>query len=340
MVCQSKQVRKFQPIWSLLLAVGTVVATSGCISKADSRSNVGGESKSNSPAKSEIINVDGSSTVYLISQAWAVEFEKLAKHKVGVSRSGTGGGYKKFVLRQCDLWDASRRIAPKEEAELKEKGIEWLELEVAIDGLSVAVHPDNDWCTGLTVVDLKRIWEPESKIAKWSDLNPKWPEQPIKLFGADTDSGTFEYFTEEIVGKKGAIRTDYTPSADDNILIQGVAGNEFALGYIPFGYCVENKDKVKVIGVSPTKDSAESPAPFVTPTAETILSGEYAPLARPLFVYANKEAMKRPEVVEFLKYIVSEAAQPIVEKRGFVRMKEEKRKEMEARLEAALNTAT
>ncbi|MEK6260371.1 MAG: PstS family phosphate ABC transporter substrate-binding protein, partial [Planctomycetota bacterium] len=279
------------------------------------------------PAEEALINVEGSSTVYLISQAFAVEFERSTPHKVKVSRNGTGGGYKNFALRQCDLWNASRPIAEKEIAELKEKGIEWLELTVGIDGLSIAVHPDNDWCPGLSVADLRKLWQPDSKIAKWSDLNPQWPDQPFQLFGADTDSGTFEYFTEVIVGKKNSSRTDYTPASDDNILIQGVSGNKFALGYIPHGYCEENKDRVKVIGVSPTKDAAETVAPFVMPTTETILSGEYAPLSRPLFVYVNKEALKRSEVAEFLKFSISKAAQPLVAKRGFVRMTDATRQE-------------
>ncbi len=292
-----------------------------------------------SAAEEALVNVEGSSTVYLISQAVAVEFEKSTKHKVSVGRSGTGGGYKKFALRQSDIWNASRPIAEKEVNELKEKGIEWLELTVAIDGLSIAVHPENDWCTGLSVAELKKLWQPDSKVSKWSDLNPQWPDQPIQLFGADSDSGTFEYFTEVIVGKKGSTRTDYTPASDDNILISGVSGNKFALGYIPYGYCVENKDKVKVIGVSPTKDAAETAATPVLPTVETILSGEYAPLSRPLFMYANKEAMKRTEVADFLKFFVSEAAQPLVSKRGFVRMTDETRQAMTERLEAALKPA-
>ena len=323
------------------------VVCGGCIKPSAPPATTGGTSGSvpgtvkveNVDVAEALINIEGSSTVYLISQAMAVEFEKSTKHKVSVGRNGTGGGYKKFALRQCDLWNASRPIAESEIAELKEKGIEWLELEVAIDGLSIAVHPENDWCPGLTVADLKKLWEPDSKIAKWSDLNPQWPDQPIKLFGADTDSGTFEYFTEVIVQKKKASRTDYEAATDDNILIQGVAGNKYALGYIPFGYCVENKDKVKVIGVSPTKDAAETAAPFVVPTPETILSGEYVPLSRPLFVYVNQDALKRHEVAEFLKFSVSEAAQPLVTKRGFVRVTEATRKAMEQRLAATLNSA-
>lgn len=315
----------------------------GCVKSAPPAATGTGSptaaSNASPEATASLINAEGSSTVYLISQAFAVEFEKQTKHKVSVGRSGTGGGYKKFALRQSELWNASRPIAEKEIAELKEKGIEWLELTVGIDGLSIAVHPENDWCTGLSVADLKRIWEPESKVSKWSDLNPNWPEQAIQLYGADSDSGTFEYFTEVIVGKKGATNTNYTPASDDNILVQGVAGNKYALGYIPYGYCIENTDKIKVIGVSPSKEPGETAAQFVQPTVETILSGEYAPLSRPLFVYTNKEALKRSEVVEFLKFSISEAAQPLVAKRGFVRMSEATRKEMEARLEAALMPA-
>lgn len=326
-----------------LFAAGLV---GGCVKSTETTSTTTpGKPETGTPvdrkpdAREAIINAEGSSTVYLISQAFAVEFEKNTPHKVSVGRSGTGGGYKQFVRRQSDIWNASRPIAAEEIAALKEKGIEWLELTVGIDGLSIAVHPDNDWCPGLSVADLKKLWQPDSKIAKWSDLNPQWPDQKIELFGADTDSGTFEYFTEVIVGKKNSSRTDYTPASDDNILIQGVSGNKYALGYIPHGYCEENKDRVKVIGVSPTKDAAETAAPFVMPTTETILSGEYAPLSRPLFCYVNKEALKRPEVAEFLTFSISKAAQPLVAKRGFVRMTDATRMEMEERLAAALKPA-
>ncbi len=317
-----------------------VAGSSGCISKASTETTTGGKSTTAIAKPTATINIEGSSTVFLISQAMANEFEKLFKDfKVSVGRSGTGGGYKRFVLRQCDLWNASRPIADKEKAELKEKGIEWLELEVGIDGLSIAVHPKNNWCTELTVGQLRKLWAPDSTVTKWSDLKPEWPDQPMELFGADTDSGTFEYFTEVIVGKKGQSRTKYQQASDDNVLIQGVAGNEYALGYIPYGYCMENKDKVKIIKVSPAIDESDT-APAVAPTTESILSGEYKPLARPLFVYANKETLKRPEIVEFLKFTVSEKSQPLVAKRGFVRMPEQRRQEMEKRLDEALKEVT
>lgn len=319
--------------------LGIVAMTGGCI-QSDQKPNTSTTSSTteipNDDGNLATVNVEGSSTVFLISQAMANEFEKKSSYKVSVGRSGTGGGYKKFVLRQCDLWNASRPIAEKEKTELKEKGIEWLELEVGIDGLSIAVHPENDWCTELTVGQLRKIWEPESTINKWSDLDPKWPDQPMELYGADTDSGTFEYFTEVIVGKKNSSRTKYQAASDDNVLIQGVAGSKYALGYIPYGYCVENDKKIKVIKVSPTVDPNEAAAPAVMPTVETILSGEYKPLARPLYVYANVETLKRPEIAAFLKFTVSEESQPLVAKRGFVRIPDAKRKEMEDRLTAAL----
>lgn len=321
--------------------LGVAAMSSGCIQSEQKPSASTTTATTETPSDEgnlATVNVEGSSTVFLISQAMANEFEKKSSYKVSVGRSGTGGGYKKFVLRQCDLWNASRPIAEKEKNELKEKGIEWLELEVGIDGLSIAVHPENDWCTELTVGQLRKIWEPESTINKWSDLDPKWPDQPMELYGADTDSGTFEYFTEVIVGKKNSSRTKYQAASDDNVLIQGVAGSKYALGYIPYGYCVENENKIKVIKVSPTVDTNETAAPAVMPTVDTILSGEYKPLARPLFVYANVETLKRPEIAAFLKFTVSEESQPLVAKRGFVRIPDAKRKEMEERLNAALAT--
>lgn len=324
---------------SIASMLGIVAMTGGCI-QSDQKQNTSTTSSTTETPSDDgnlaTVNVEGSSTVFLISQAMANEFEKKSSYKVSVGRSGTGGGYKKFVLRQCDLWNASRPIAEKEKTELKEKGIEWLELEVGIDGLSIAVHPENDWCTELTVGQLRKIWEPESTINKWSDLDPNWPDQPMELYGADTDSGTFEYFTEVVVGKKNSSRTKYQAASDDNVLIQGVAGSKYALGYIPYGYCVENDKKIKVIKISPTVDPNEAAAPAVMPTVETILSGEYKPLARPLYVYANVETLKRPEIAAFLKFTVSEESQPLVAKRGFVRIPDAKRKEMEDRLMAAL----
>lgn len=306
-------------------------------SGADARADSTKSTDKPKDAATETIAAEGSSTVYPICQAFAVEFEKKTSHKVSVGRSGTGGGYKAFAIRQADIWNASRPIDEKEVEELKKKEIDWLELNIAVDGIVVAVSHDNTWCSKLTCAQLKRIWEPDSKVQTWSDLDPSWPAEPIVLFGADTDSGTFEYFTEVINGKKKETNTKYTPSADDNILVQGIAGNKFALGYIPFGYYVEHTEKVKPIAVSPTKELGQTPADFVKPTVETILSGEYAPLARPLFMYVNTSVLAaRPEVADFLRFAVSKESQPLIEKRGFVRNAEKVRHDMQNKLEAAL----
>jgi phosphate binding protein len=198
------------------------------------------------------ITIDGSSTVYPITQAVAEEFQK--KHpavKVPVGVAGTGGGFKKFAAGETDINDSSRPISDKEIAACKEKGIEYLELKIAIDGVTVVVNNANDWCHCLTVEQLKSLWEPDSKVKKWSDLDPKWPVEDIRLYGADADSGTFDYFTEVIVGKAKSSRTDYTPSADDNVLVVGVAGDKFSLGYFGFAYYSENKAKLKAVGITP-----------------------------------------------------------------------------------------
>ena len=316
--------------------------SSGCVVKitpATSSSTTESESASkpnpdaaNANQSAATISAEGSSTVYPICQAFAVEFEKTSKHKVSVGRQGTGGGYKKFANRQADIWNASRAIDPKEVEDLKAKGIEWLELHVAVDGIVIAVNPNNTWCSNLTCAQLKQMWEPDSKVTSWNEIDPTWPAEPIQLYGADTDSGTFEYFTEEINGKKKATNTKYTPASDDNVLVQGIASNKGALGYIPFGYFIENTDKLKAVAIS----SNQAPEAFVEPSLETILNGEYRPLSRPLFMYVNKESLKRPEVAEFLKYALSKESQHLVEKRGFVPSKESVRLESVGALATAI----
>ncbi len=288
-------------------------------------------------AESSTISAEGSSTVYPICQSFAVEFEKRSKHTVSIGMQGTGGGYKKFLNRQADIWNASRGIDPKEVKELAEKGIEWLELNIAVDGIVIAVNPKNTWCSNITCEQLKQIWEPDSKVKTWSDLDPSWPAQPILLYGADSDSGTFEYFTEVINEKKKATNTNYTPAANDNVLVQGIAANKTALGYIPFGYYTENTEKLKALGVADKTKSGEAQKPFVEPTEETILSSEYAPLARPLYMYVNKNSLKRPEVAAFLRFAVSKESQSLIGKRGFVKVKEEDRQKASEKLEAAIN---
>lgn len=198
------------------------------------------------------VDIDGSSTVYPISQAVAEEFAAgKGDLRVQVGVSGTGGGMKKFQAGEIDICDASRGIKDSEVEACKTNGVEFIELKVGVDGLTVVVNPENDWCSGLTVAELKKIWEPESSVKKWSDVNPDFPEEEIVLYGPDTDSGTFEYFTEEVCGEKGHIRSDYQQSVDDNFLVTGVSGDKYALGYFGYAYYVENQDKLKALGVAP-----------------------------------------------------------------------------------------
>ena len=260
------------------------------------------------------VAIDGSSTVFPISQAMAEEFQKQhPRVKVEVGLSGTGGGFKKFTAGETDINDASRPISESEIKKCRQNGIEYIELKIGVDGLSVIVNPKNTWCNALTVAQLKKIWEPGSKVTKWSDVNPKWPAKKIKLYGPDTDSGTFDYFTEVICGKDGASRSDYMPSADDNVLVRGVEGDEYALGYFGYAYYVQNKDRMKIVPIAPGSD----PAAAVAPTTETIEQGKYVPLARPLFLYVKTSSLKRPEVAAFVKYYLNEG-QPLVSQVGYV----------------------
>jgi phosphate binding protein len=224
----------------------------------ESRQMLAGSAKPSSPSQKleGKITIDGSSTVFPITQAAAEEFQK--KHpgvQVPVASSGTGGGFKKFVVGETDINDSSRPISEKEIAQCREHGIEYLELKVAIDGLTVVINNGNTWCTCLSVEQLKEIWKPDSQVKNWSDLNPEWPAKEIKLYGAGPDSGTFDYFTEVIVGKAKSSRTDYEPSEDDNQLVTGVVGDKFSLGYFGFSYYIENKSKLQAVGIIPAKRS-------------------------------------------------------------------------------------
>jgi phosphate transport system substrate-binding protein len=280
------------------------------------------------------ITVDGSSTVAPITSLIVEDFSELHPEvRVPVGTSGTSGGFKKFVRGELDICDASRPISETEIEELKKNNIEWVELQVAIDGLSVCVNPKNDWCKALTVAQLKALWEPESKITKWNQIDPSWPDRSIKLFGADTDSGTFEYFTEAVVGKKKSSRSDYQQNTEDNVLVQGVAQDEEALGYFGYTYLSTNTDKVKPVAISNTENAADA----VSPDLETIRSGKYAPLSRPLFIYVTKQAAAKPHVAEFLKFYFSDAGQKLVEEAKAVRMSDEQLKVAREKLDAALS---
>jgi len=264
-------------------------------------------------AKAQVptIKIDGSSTVFPITEAMAEEFQTAQKGKVRVTVgiSGTGGGFKKFCRGETDVQNASRPIQASEMETCRKADIKFLELAVAYDATVVVVNPKNTFLNSITVDDLKKIWAPESqgKITKWNQVNPKWPAENIKLYGAGSDSGTFDYFTEAIVGKAKSSRGDYTASEDDNTLVTGIANDKFALGYIPLAYYEENKAKLKVLGII-GGDKAPKKMEAVMPTRETVESGAYFPLSRPIFIYVNEKSMKRAEVSEFTKFYLSNAA--------------------------------
>ena len=259
------------------------------------------------------IEIDGSSTVFPVSEAVAEEFGKLHSDvRVNVGVSGTGGGFKRFTVGEIDISDASRPIKESEAAAAEENGIEYYPLRVAMDGLSVLVSPDNDFVECLTTDQLKMIWEPDSTITRWSDVDPSWPDKEIALYGPDTDSGTFDYFTEEIMGEAQLSRADYTASADDNVLVQGIAGGTYSLGYFGYAYYQENQDELKLVAV----DSGNG---CVLPTSESIENGSYSPLSRPLFIYVSKQSMERPEVKAFVEFYLDNAAE-LAQEVGYIKL--------------------
>lgn len=248
------------------------------------------------------VKADGSSTVFPMTEAAAEEFgSEEPKVRVTAGMSGTGGGFKKFVKGEIDVCGASRPIKAEEIAAAKAGNITYLELPIAYDGLSVVVNPKNDWVDYLTVAELKKIWEPGSKVKTWKDVRPTWPDRVIKLYGPGTDSGTFDYFTEAINGKAQVSRSDFTKSEDDNVLVMGIAGDKDSLGYFGFSYVQENHGKVRAIAV---QDKGNP----VMPTPTSINDGSYSPLSRRIFIYASVEAMKRPEVYRFVEFYMNNAA--------------------------------
>jgi len=269
----------------------------------------------------QIVKVDGSSTVYPITEAVAEEFQKAKKNliKVTVGISGTGGGFKKFCRGETDISDASRPISAKEMTACAEAGIKYVELPVAFDALTVVINPKNAWIKELKVEELKKMWEPvaQGKITRWNQVNPAWPNAPIKLFGPGADSGTFDYFTEAVVGKSKSSRGDFTASEDDNVLVQGVSRDVNAIGYFGLAYYVENKDKLKAVPIL-NKGATKS----VSPSLETVMDGTYQPLARPIFIYVSDKGMQRAEVKEFVEYYLKNAPK-LVKEVGYVPLAKE-----------------
>jgi phosphate transport system substrate-binding protein len=248
-----------------------------------------------------VVKVDGSSTVYPVTEAVAEEFQKENNGtQVTVGISGTGGGFKKFVRGEIDISDASRPILAKEMEEAKANGIEYIELPVAFDALTVVVNPKADWVDHLSIEELKKVWGPDSKIKNWKDVRSGFPDKPLTLYGPGTDSGTFDYFTEAINGKSKASRSDFTASEDDNVLVKGVANDVGALGYFGYAYYAENKGRLKAV---PVVGKGGKP---VAPSEKTVVDASYEPLSRPIFIYVNKKALERPEVRKFVEFYLKE----------------------------------
>ncbi|RLT43644.1 MAG: PstS family phosphate ABC transporter substrate-binding protein [Chloroflexi bacterium] len=271
--------------------------------------------------KGEIVG-DGSSTVFPVTAAAAEEFRKQAKDvKISVGIAGTGGGFKKFCSGETDIQNASRPISTTEEAACKAKNIEYIELPVAFDGLAVVVSSKNMFLSCITVAELKKMWEPEAqgKITKWNQVNAKWPDQPIKLFGAGADSGTFDYFTEAVMGKAKASRGDFQASEDDNVLVKGVSDDQYALGYFGLAYYAENASKLKLVQVDNKADGK-----CVAPTSATVKDGSYQPLSRPLFIYIKKTVATRPEVKAFVEYFLSKEFTPKIQSKevGYIALED------------------
>ncbi|ODU40738.1 MAG: protein sphX [Lysobacteraceae bacterium SCN 69-123] len=304
-----------------LLAVA-ILAITACNKNAtpagDGATNAPAATSEAAPVAQGLVAADGSSTVFPITEAMAEEFQKAnAGIKVTVGLSGTGGGFKKFCRGETDISNASRPIKAEEKDACKAAGVEYIELPIALDALTVVVNPQNTWATEMTVDELKKIWEPEAqgKITNWNQVRSSFPDKPLILYGAGVDSGTYDYFTAAIVGKEHSSRGDFTASEDDNVLVQGVSGDVNALGFFGLAYYEENKDKLKDV-----KIKANPAAPAVEPTVENARSGKYQPLSRPIFIYVNKKAADtKPEVAKFVEfYLDSQNATDLVKEVGYV----------------------
>ena len=297
----------FRRLAGLVLVIAMFASlTAGCASPATTAT--GNESTTASTAAAAVglsgqIIVDGSSTVFPITEAVSEEFTNANPGvQIPVGFAGTGGGFKKFIANEIDIANASRPIKTEEADALKAAGIEYTEFKVGYDGLTVVVNAANDWAKDMTVDELKMIWQKDSTVTKWSDIRADWPAEKINLYGPGTDSGTFEYFTEAINGKKAEINTNFTPSEDDNVLVQGVAGDKYAMGYFGFAYYEANADKLIDVAIN-----------GVEPSFDTIKDGSYKPLSRPLYMYVKNSALTRPEVKAFVNYFLTEGTKLVGE---------------------------
>jgi phosphate transport system substrate-binding protein len=316
-----------RPVLIVLLLVVMVIAAACGDDDETPSSGTSGDKLSGT------IKVDGSSTVAPLTEAAADLFRaENSGVQISVGTSGTGGGFEKFCAGETDISDASRPIKPDEPTEgqaCEKNGIAYEELTVANDGLSVVVNKANTWAACLTVAQLKAIWEPNSTVKNWNQVDPSFPDEELALYGPGTDSGTFDYFADAINGEEGASRTDYSPSEDDNVIIQGVSGTRGGMGYFGLSYYEQNTDKLNVVQI----DAGEG---CVAPSTETVQDGSYKPLSRPLFVYPSADALKRAEVDAFLKFYI-ENSKEIAEQALFVPMTEAQQQEATAKIESLIN---
>lgn len=312
----------FRSFWMMLVAVTAVGCTVEMAEKETAEQPVSSGQDSSAEAEkaasavaggSEMtkrIQVNGSSTVEKISTAVAEEFEaQFSDVQIAIKAPGTGTGFREMIAGRVDIANASRRIKDSEKAECEKHGIELIELKIALDGLSVCVSKENDWCRAMTVADLKKIWEPGSTVKTWRDVNPEWPAEDIHLFGAGEESGTFDYFTEVINGKEDAITENYSASADDNVILTGIAGDRYAMGFLGCAYYFLNRDKVQAVKISPSEDVAGA----VELTSDSVQSGIYTPLSRPLFIYVKKASLQRQEVEDFVRFFLNEGQAQVAE---------------------------
>lgn len=300
--------------WYVIGIVAVVVVAAGAFfwfrQPAGEGEQVAGESDA-------LIAIDGSSTVYPITEAVAEEWQRDHASRVTVGISGTGGGFKKFCAGETDIADASRPIKDTEIEQCEANGISFVELPVAFDGIAVMVHPSNTWVDQLTVSELKTMWEPlaQGVVMRWSDVREGWPDEELHLYGPGIDSGTFDYFTDAIVGEEGASRGDFTSSEDDNVLVQGIASDRNSLGFFGVAYYEENADKLKLVPVDDEDDSNGTEA--IEAEFDAILNGDYQPLSRPIFIYVSMQAGERSEVSEFVEFYLAQADQ-LVREVGYI----------------------
>ncbi len=307
-----------RPLLAVLLAIGVLVAPPGC-------RGFGNRSDS-------MIAVDGSSTVYPITEAVAEEFRSKGVAEVTIGVSGTGGGFKKFCGKEIAISGASRPIKPSEVDLCEKSSVAYIELPVAYDGIAVVVHRDNTWVDQMTVQELAKLWAPEAQgtVKKWSDVREGWPDEEVHLFGPGVDSGTYDYFTKAIVGKEHASRGDFTSSEDDNVLVQGISTDEYALGFFGYAYYAENADRLKVVSIDDGDDSNGVGA--IAPSPNSVETGTYQPLSRPVFIYVSKAEAERDEVRRFVDFYLAEV-RTLAKEVGYIPLTDEEYELAVARFE-------